>query len=149
MTNTDTPKLIRGGLAADDRGYLKFINDFQTSGFKRFYVVENHISNFVRAWHGHKQEAKAVVCLQGSAIVAVVEPDNWIEPSRDLEVSRYVLSGSSPSALFIPAGYANGFKTLTPDAMLLFFSTSTLEESMVDDFRFPARLWNPWDVEER
>jgi len=149
MISHQEPRLIKGGLAADDRGHLKFVNDFPLSGFKRFYVVENHEKGFVRAWHGHKREAKAVVCLQGSAIVAAVKPDNWSNPSGDLEVSRFVLSGSSPSALFIPAGHANGFKTLTSDAMLLFFSSSTLEESVGDDFRFPARHWDPWEVDER
>ena len=45
--------------------------------------------------------------------------------------------------------FANGFKTLTPDAKLMFFSTSTLEESQGDDIRFDAYYWNPWDVVER
>jgi hypothetical protein len=31
----------------------------------------------------------------------------------------------------------------------MFFSTSTLEESLRDDIRFPARYWDPWQVEER
>ena len=143
------PEVTVGGSAVDDRGTLKFINDFSLSGFQRFYVVENHAKGFVRAWHGHKREAKAIVCVQGAALVAAVQPDNWSSPSQDLEVSRFVLSSSKPSALRIPAGYANGFMTLTDDAMLLVFSSSSLEESLGDDFRFPARLWNPWDVEER
>jgi hypothetical protein len=39
--------------------------------------------------------------------------------------------------------------TLTGDAKLIFFSTSTLEESLGDDVRFPARYWDPWHVDER
>jgi dTDP-4-dehydrorhamnose 3,5-epimerase len=39
--------------------------------------------------------------------------------------------------------------SLTVDAKIMFFSTSTLEESMKDDIRFPARRWDPWHVEER
>jgi dTDP-4-dehydrorhamnose 3,5-epimerase-like enzyme len=49
----------------------------------------------------------------------------------------------------IPAGYANGFMTLTESAKVMFLSTSSLEESAGDDFRFDARLWNPWNIEER
>jgi dTDP-4-dehydrorhamnose 3,5-epimerase len=75
--------------------------------------------------------------------------DDWERPSPGLEVSRFVLSASTPAVLRIPEGYANGFMTLTPAAKLMFFSTSTLEESLGDDFRFPARLWDPWHVEER
>ena len=138
-----------GGLATDDRGSLKFINDFDLAEFKRFYVVENHARGFVRAWHGHKFEAKAVVCLQGAAVVAGVKIDNWNTPSDGLPVERMVLSATKPGALHIPAGYANGFMTLTDDAMLMFFSSSTLAESAEDDIRFDARKWNPWSVEER
>lgn len=138
-----------GGLATDDRGSLKFINDFDLIAFKRFYVVENHSKGFVRAWHGHKHEAKAVICLQGSAIVAGVKVDDWESPSKSLPVERMVLTSSKPGALHIPAGYANGFMTLTDDAMLMFFSSSTLAESAADDIRFDARHWNPWTVDER
>ena len=31
----------------------------------------------------------------------------------------------------------------------MFFSTSTLDESLGDDIRFPARYWDPWQVDER
>jgi dTDP-4-dehydrorhamnose 3,5-epimerase len=51
--------------------------------------------------------------------------------------------------LYIPPGYANGAMTLTSDTMIQYFSTATLEESKGDDIRFDARLWDPWQVEER
>ncbi len=142
-------EFLPGGLAVDDRGSLKFINDFSLAGYKRFYVVENHKQGFIRAWHGHKQEAKAVVCLQGSAIVAGVKVDDWENPSPDLPVERFVLTSAKPGALLIPAGYANGFMSLTADTILMFFSSSTLAESAADDIRFESRLWDPWKIEER
>ena len=140
---------VAGGKAFDDRGSLTFINDLDLSKFKRFYIVENHARGFVRAWHGHKKEAKAVVVVSGSALVAAVKVDNWESPSKDLKVERVVLSAEKPAALLIPAGYANGFMTLTESAKVMFLSTSSLEESAGDDFRFDARLWNPWNIEER
>ena len=140
---------VAGGKAFDDRGSLTFINDLDLSQFKRFYIVENHARGFVRAWHGHKKEAKAVVVVSGSALVAAVKVDNWESPSKDLKVERVVLSAEKPAALLIPAGYANGFMTLTESAKVMFLSTSSLEESAGDDFRFEARLWNPWNIEER
>ena len=140
---------IAGGKAFDDRGSLSFINDLDLTMFKRFYIVENHSKGFVRAWHGHKKEAKAVVVVSGAALVAAVKVDNWDSPSKDLQVERVVLSAEKPGALLIPAGYANGFMTLTESAKVMFFSTSSLEESAGDDFRFDARLWNPWNIEER
>jgi len=142
-------EFLAGGLATDDRGSVKFINDFGLGDFVRFYVVTNHKLGFVRAWHGHKHEAKAVVVLQGSAVVAAVKIDDWDNPSPDLKVERTVLSANKPGALYIPAGYANGFMNLTEDAILVFFSTSTVEQSVGDDIRFDARFWNAWEVEER
>jgi dTDP-4-dehydrorhamnose 3,5-epimerase len=140
---------ILGGKAFDDRGSLTFINDLDLSGFKRFYIVENHSRGFVRAWHGHKQEAKAVVAVHGSALVAAVKIDDWSAPSKDLKVERVVISSDKPGAFLIPAGYANGFMTLTEGAKIMFLSTASLEESAEDDFRFESNYWDPWKIEER
>jgi dTDP-4-dehydrorhamnose 3,5-epimerase-like enzyme len=143
------PQLIEGGLAVDDRGEVAFVNDFNFEGIQRFYIVSNHQAGLVRAWHAHRREEEYVTVLQGAAIVAAVFIDDWQHPSRDSEVHRYVMSARRPAILKIPAGYANGFTPLTADAKLMFFSTSTLEESRQDDVRFDARYWNPWDVQER
>ncbi len=143
------PELLRGGLAVDDRGEVGFVNDFSFDGVKRFYTVSNHSAGFVRAWHGHRHEAKYVLVVAGAALVCCVEIDDWENPSRELEVKRFVLSERSPAILRVPESYVNGFMTLTPDAKLMFFSTSSLEDSLGDDLRFPARYWDPWHVEER
>jgi dTDP-4-dehydrorhamnose 3,5-epimerase len=55
----------------------------------------------------------------------------------------------NPAILYIPAGYANGAMTLTPDAKIIYFSTSELNESLNDDFRFESHYWDPWKIEER
>jgi dTDP-4-dehydrorhamnose 3,5-epimerase len=142
-------KLIEGALAVDDRGELGFVNDFNFAGVKRFYRVTNHRQGFIRAWHAHRYEAKYVTLMAGAAVVAAVKIDDWDKPSKDAKVHRYVLSAQKPAVLYIPAGYANGFMSLSDDAMPVFFSTSSLEESRGDDIRFDARYWNPWDVVER
>ncbi len=142
-------ELIKGGLAVDDRGTVSFVNGFDFKDVKRFYAVENHRRGFIRAWHGHKNEAKYVLAVKGSALVCAVKIDDWENPSKDAEVKRFVLSEKSPAVLYIPAGHANGFMSLTDDAKLMFFSTSSLEESLNDDYRFDARYWNPWEIEER
>lgn len=145
----DSPSLTSGALAVDDRGAVGFVNAFNPSSYRRFYVVRNHASGFVRAWHGHRFESKAVTVLSGTALVCAVKPDDWDSPSPNLNVSRFVLSESAPGILEIPAGWANGFMTLLPETRLLFFSSASLEESKTDDIRFDARLWDPWRVEER
>src|SRR5436853_2723395 len=141
--------LYAGDLAVDDRGELTFVNDFDFAGVKRFYTVRNHAAGFVRAWHAHRREAKYVTVVQGTMLIACVLIDDWDKPSPALPVQRFVLSAKTPAVLFIPAGYANGNMSLTADAKAIFFSTSSLEESKGDDIRYDARLWNPWQVEER
>ncbi len=143
------PQVIPGGIAIDDRGQVSFVNDFDFVGVKRFYMVSNHARGFVRAWHAHKKEAKFVFVVSGAAIVGLVPADDWDRPNPEAEVKRFVLSAKKPTVLYIPAGYANGFKSLTEDTRIIFFSTSTLEESGGDDFRFDARYWDIWEVEER
>jgi dTDP-4-dehydrorhamnose 3,5-epimerase-like enzyme len=145
----ETPFLSEGGLNVDDRGDVAFANDFKFDGVKRFYLVSNHRSGFVRAWHAHRREAKYVMLVQGSAIVAAVLIDDWERPSKEAQVHRYVLSSNKPAVLYIPAGYANGFMSLTSDAKLMFFSTSSMEETRGDDVRYDAHYWDPWQVIER
>ena len=153
MTDQDRaveiPRLIAGGLAIDDRGSVAFVNDFELGGVKRFYLVTNHRAGFVRAWHAHRREAKYVTVTRGAAVVGAVHIDDWQSPSRDAVVHRHVLAAQKPNLLYIPAGYANGFMSLTEDATLLFFSTATLAESRDDDTRYEAQRWPIWDVEPR
>jgi len=143
------PVLIEGNVSIDDRGEVAFVNDFDMSQVKRFYTVTNHKSGFIRAWHAHKKENKSVTVVNGAAIVAAVQIDDWEKPSKDSHVYRYVLSATKPAVLSIPAGFANGFMTLKEGTKLMFFSTSSLEESQGDDIRFDAYYWNPWKIVER
>lgn len=146
------PKLIDGGLAIDDRGLLRFVNDFDFSGVKRFYQVENHSLDTIRAFHGHLKEEKYLYPAAGSALVCLVELDNVKQPSKDTEVARFVVSAKTPQILHIPAGFANGFRMLEEDSKLIFFSTKTLNDSeQHDDYRYPYDYWGNdiWRVENR
>ncbi len=149
--SSDKPVLIEGGLSVDDRGQIAFCNgfDFADSSIRRLYLTSNHRAGQVRAWHAHKRERKFVMAVAGSALVCAAWVINWRKPRRDTPVCRFTLSAAKPAILAIPAGYANGWMSLTDDARLLWFSTATLTESAADDYRFPARYWDCWKVEER
>jgi dTDP-4-dehydrorhamnose 3,5-epimerase len=149
MIKDEKPSFHTGGIAIDDRGSVTFVNDFLLSCFKRFYVLSNHSKGFVRAWHGHKIEKKAFFVSRGTILVSAVKLDDFEKPSKDLHVHRYVLDSRNPKVLEIPAGFANGFKSLTSDSELFVFSNASLEESQRDDFRFPFDYWNPWEIEQR
>jgi dTDP-4-dehydrorhamnose 3,5-epimerase len=135
-------KVLNGGIAVDDRGSVRFVNDFNFQGVKRFYEVENHRSGFIRAWHGHKKEGKYVYVSSGSALIGIVNMETE-------EVSKFVLSDKSPKVLWIPPGNFNGFKSLEENTKILFFSTSTLGESLGDDIREEHNKWDIWEENYR
>lgn len=136
------PEIINGGLAVDDRGIVRFANDFSFTDVKRFYQVSNHRRDYIRAWHGHNHEQKYVYVVKGSALIGAVN-------MQTDEVFKFILSDKKPSILKIPNGFANGFKTLEEDTQILFFSTSTLQESLNDDIRFKYNKWNIWEEDYR
>lgn len=140
-------KILNGGRAVDDRGSVAFVNDFDFSGVKRFYQVENHDINFIRAWHGHQKEGKYVYVASGTALVGVVN-FSTTEIVKE-EVQKFVLSAKSPKILWIPPGHANGFMNLENNTIIQFFSTTTLDESLGDDIRFEYDKWNIWDKDYR
>lgn len=136
------PTVINGGIAVDDRGSLRFVNDFDFKNVKRFYQVENHRKNFIRAWHGHKKEGKYVYVASGSALVGAVD-------LKTESIQKFVLSDKKPQILWIPPSFANGFMNLEDNTKIIFFSTSSLKESSGDDIRYPYDKWNIWDIEYR
>ena len=146
---SDGPRLIPGGCAADDRGRVYFANDFDLAECRRMYVTENYARGTVRAWHAHRRERKWIVAMAGAALACCVEVNDWESPSRSAEVHRYTLDAANPAVLAVPAGYANGAMSLIDGTKLLFLSDASLDDSLGDDIRFPARLWDPWSVPER
>jgi dTDP-4-dehydrorhamnose 3,5-epimerase len=146
---------IAGAIATDDRGSVRFVNDFNFDGVKRFYQVQNHAQGFIRAWHAHQKEAKYVYVAKGSALIGAVPLDHMIAVKENREsqdsnrIFKTVLSSNNPKVVYIPAGYANGFKSLEPDTIIQFFSTSTLHESLGDDIRFEYDVVNIWEEDYR
>ena len=146
----DEPRLLAGEVAVDDRGLVRFVNDFDFAGVRRFYIVENHRADFIRAWHAHRREGKYVLVTRGAAIVAAVRILDWDKPLAAGPVHRQVMSAAKPAVLWVPPGHANGFKSLTADAQVMFFSTATLEETRGDDVRWPPdQFGDVWTVVER
>jgi len=141
----NTPKLLLGNKVFDDRGSVGFVNDFDFEGVKRFYLVQNHEPGFIRAFHGHKKEGKYVTVVSGAAIIKVMSMEIWNESPVEENIHTFVLSAEKPQVLWVPPGYFNGFKTMSVDTRVMFFSTATLEESRGDDYRIEhcPNLWIP------
>jgi dTDP-4-dehydrorhamnose 3,5-epimerase-like enzyme len=132
--------------AVDERGYLRFSNSFDLTQYVRFYDVINWQSNFIRAWHGHKHEAKAALIREGSVMICLVKVDNWESPSKELKITKYFLSDKNPKILEIPSGYAHGFMSLEPNTKVTFYSDKKLDNSLEDDYRFDYNFWDPWKI---
>lgn len=136
-----------GGVSFDDRGYLRHINDFDMSEVKRFYQVENHKKGFIRAWHGHKEEAKWVYVASGSIILGVVDMEQV--GKKTPRVAKIYLSAVKPEVVYIPASHYNGFMNLEDNTKVIFFSDKTFEEAKNDDIRMPHDTWDIWSIESR
>ena len=141
-----SPVLIEGGCHTDARGTVSFVNGFDFRGVDRFYWVQAAQANVLRGWVGHQRDQKWFTVVQGEVLVAVVQPDDWQSPRRDLPVARYVLSAANPQVLHVPPGYATGSVNVTQDAILLIFSSGKIQDAKTDDFRFPVDYWKIGDL---
>lgn len=136
-----TPRVYKSQSAKDKRGVVSFINELKLNKVKRFYIVENKLKKFIRAWHGHMKEEKFMFCIRGKALIKAVKISNTNKPSKRSKIFSFVLDSKSSNFVHIPAGYANGTQSATKDMKLLVLSTSTLEASIKDDFRYPENYW--------
>lgn len=143
------PSLIKSERLFDNRGSLSFSNSFAFLDIKRFYIVHNYDKKFIRAWHGHLKEKKFITCIQGTFQVSCVRIDKIKNPSKKNKIFTWYLNSGTQNIISIPEGYANGSMSLEDNSKLLIFSTSKIEDSLKDDYRFPARYWNPWDILDR
>jgi len=151
ITMIEDIQIIEGGLAVDDRGSIVFANNFNFKDVKRFYQLENFSTNTIRAWHGHQKEGKYIFVNNGSIILGIVLLDDITNPSKNNKVTRLILSSKDPKIVYIPRGYANGFRSVEENTTITFFSTSSLKESEGDDYRFPFDYWGKdiWEIENR
>lgn len=139
------PKIISGGMHKDERGQLEFFNEFDMLPIKRVYFTTHFDTEVIRAWQGHTIESRWFRCVQGSFMVKLVEIDDWKNPSNNLKVYKYELSADKQEILYIPNGFANGFKALVVNAKLMIMSNYRFNEIENDQIRFDQNKWTKWD----
>ena len=130
--------LIPGASHTDRRGTIRYVNDFDFAGVKRFYAITHPDTGIVRAWQGHRFEYKYLFVTTGSFVIAWIGIDDWETPRHDLAVSTTILTADESGILVVTPGHANGFRALKPHSTMMVFSDRTLEETKVDDYR-----WDP------
>ena len=131
-------ELIQGGTYADDRGSLRFCNDFDMSAVRRFYTIANSVEQPVRGWIGHKRETKWFFPLKGTTTVTVEPMAGETLAAKDAEVAKesFVLNSDRLSVLKVKPG--NWFCIEQHDgAEVMVFSDCRVGEFENDDFRRP------------
>ena len=143
------PKIVIGNRIFDNRGSVRFNNNLVFKKVKRFYTVHNYEKNFIRAWHGHFKEEKFIGCIKGTFQISAVKIDKKKNPNKKNKVFSFIINQSNSNFVHIPKGFANGSMSLEDNSELLIFSTSTVQESLRDDFRYDYLHWNPWKINQR
>ena len=131
--------IYKGENFTDLRGNLRCVNNFNFKNIKRFYQINNHQINFVRAWHGHRKENKYFYVTSGKFLLGQVN-------LKTEKIQKFYLNSEIPQIIHIPKNHANGFMNLTADSSIMIFSDRTLKQSLDDDIRFPYDKWAIWDV---
>ena len=119
--------VIEGNIYSDERGVVRFVNDFNMTQVKRMYCIEPKMS-VIRAWQGHQKETKWFYVAKGSFLVKTIEISS-------LAKNDYLLNDTESNVIEIPGGHYNGFEALEEGSVLMVFSDFGLEESKSDDFR--------------
>lgn len=136
--------LISGNVFKDYRGTLRFFNTLSLLPVKRFYIITHENETIVRAWQGHKVESKWFYVLKGAFDFVLFQPDSWDKPSSNQSLNKFTIHANDNKILYVPGGYVNGFKALSPDSEVMVFSDATLEDSSKDNYRYDATLWYKW-----
>src|SRR5690606_41963258 len=79
---------IQGGIAEDHRGHIRFVNEFDMTQVKRFYIIKNKDTDLVRGWRAHRIEQRWFYVLSGSFSVDLIKIDDWENASPDLARSE-------------------------------------------------------------
>lgn len=131
-------KIIQGGIAKDERGQIRFVNEFDMSLVKRFYIIKNTDTELVRGWRAHRIEQRWFYILSGKFGVDLVKIDNWETPNPMLPIQRVILESAEMKVLHVPAGYGTAFRALEANSELLVYADYPLAHAISDDY-----TWKP------
>jgi dTDP-4-dehydrorhamnose 3,5-epimerase-like enzyme len=79
--------------------------------------------------------------LSGRIRFGAVRVKDWSNPDKSAVPQVEDLKADSLDAFFVPGGYANGILSLEPGSQALVISSSTLSDSLVDDYRIESTFW--------
>ena len=127
--------IFEGSRYEDNRGVIAYNNEFDFSRIQRLYTIENHTTEFIRGWQGHKIEQRWFACIKGSFEISVIEVDDFMQPAKDLTIQKYILSDDVLTYLHIPAGCITAIQSKFKGSKLLVLADYKLGE-INDEYRF-------------
>lgn len=139
MTNNQLQ--ITGSRHQDERGIITYNNDFDASQIKRIYTIENHSTDFIRGWQGHKIEQRWFACMKGVFEISVIFVDDFENPSRDLTIRKYLLTDDVLTYLHIPSGCITAIQAKADGSKLLVLADYGLGE-INDEYRYSLDYFN-------
>ena len=137
-------EIVNGEVFRDERGQISSLNAFRFPGVERVYFIHHPDVSVVRGWHAHKWEKMWFYCVQGSFTIALVELDNWENPSPDLKPEIFEIDERDSKIICVPEGFANCIKAHEKDSVLMVFSGKILEEALLDSWRYDKNMWVDW-----
>lgn len=130
--------LIQGGKAKDNRGQIRFVNDFDMSQVKRFYIIKNLDLETVRGWRAHRIEQRWFYVLSGSFTLDLVKIEDWGNVTADLPIERMIISAEDMQVVHFPAGYGTAFQALEEGAELLVYADHGIDHAPNDDYTWAS-----------
>jgi len=134
-------KFIQGGCSKDERGQIRFVNDFDMSLVKRFYIIKNADTELVRGWRGHRIEQRWFYVIAGAFNVNIVRINNWEDADNMLPIQNIELNNKDMKVLNVPAGYATAFIASEPNSELLVYADYPLSHATLDDYTWPVEYF--------
>ncbi|WP_312185362.1 WxcM-like domain-containing protein [Sphingobacterium sp.] len=129
-------RFIEGGIAKDTRGEIRFVNDFDLTEVKRFYIIKNSDTHTIRGWRAHRNGQRWFYVLSGAFSLDVVKIGDWENIDREVSIQNYSLYQADQQMLHLPIGYATAIRAIEADSELLVYADQSLSESLQDDYTF-------------
>tara|TARA_B100000287_G_scaffold336223_1_gene321898 strand:- start:66 stop:605 length:540 start_codon:yes stop_codon:yes gene_type:complete len=136
--------LIEPKVFPDNRGYLYEsynARSWDTVDFKQDNIAYNHKKNTIRGMHyqGKNYQAKLVSCIRGAILDVVVDVrkdsktfGQWVSA----ELSEY-----NNHQLWIPKGFAHGYKTLEDNTIVMYKA-----DEFYDPSDYKGFIWNDQNI---
>ena len=126
-------EIIKGGISRDERGQIRFVNEFDMDNIKRFYIIKNIDCNTLRGWRAHRIEKRWFYAVSGVLKIAVVRIDNWKTPSKDLPIKQFFLNSEKSDVLYVPEGYGTLIQAMEENSEVIVFADHNIDHAKYDD----------------